>query len=656
MAEVVQYHLEQMVPELEDLERKGIFDKQDLRGLVKKRTKFEYALKRRRVGVSDFLRYIEYEMNVNALRRERKHRLKIRGKTTVSDYSIDQRIISIFERALVRHSQDKSLWLQFIAFVKGLGTSDDGNGYSRLLSRIHARAITSHPYDAKMWIVAADNQFRDNGNGGAARKLMQRALRVNPKSKMLWMEYYRLELLLVEKIKARRRVLGIDGQSNAEKEEEDEGFINLPELDEEKKASASMFDEIEEHIEAKALESETQNQQQLTDEQREAMATKANPYLQGAIAEIVYDQAIAAIPSDLEFCEELAAIAAQFPEMEQQRNHVLQTISRDFADDPTATAYLCTVHLSGISLESPDLVDALRTAVAKFQASKIDTPEMWVLYIQFLKHWHSKCADIASLASYFSVLLKRAHSAVCEDKDNRLNSEVALLLLDNIDDKDEKLLWLEEMTARFPASCDLWLQRMELLTKKSSSGGSTEQKRRSIERIFETQALVACGESQELWTLWYDWIERENSEGYVPASDVQKKYLSGFMQTARLTSASSGLKELLQIRLVDWASRTGGLEAMRSASSTVSRQAFPTLGFYRRCMELEPDAKHRAMLHEFACRVNEADMEPWLAYLAFLTKQRRLEDAASVFWRASKALASDDDRTLFDSRYQALLH
>ncbi|KAJ2868633.1 U3 snoRNP protein [Coemansia erecta] len=656
MAEVVQYHLEQMVPELEDLERKGLFDKQDLRLLVKRRTKFEYALKRRRVAISDFLRYIEYEMNVNALRKERKTRMKIKGKTTVSDYSIDQRIISIFERALVRHSQDKTLWFQFIAFVKNLGNSSDNSGYSRMLSKIHARAITSHPFDPKMWIVAADNEFRDNGNGGAARKLLQRALRVNPKSKELWIEYFRLEFLLVEKIKVRRRVLGIDEQTEANDEgAEDDGFINLPELDEEKKASASVFDEIEEQIEAKVLSSEMQKQQELTDEQRAAMATKANPYLQGAIARIVCDQAIAAIPNDLEFRKELATIAGQFDGMEQQRDHVLQTISRDFANDPTAISYLCTAHLSGISMESPDLVDALRMAVAKFQAGAVDTPEMWMLYIQFLIHWHSLCtgvSDLSSLATYFSVLLKRAYSAVCEDKEGRLNSEVALLLLGNIDDDGEKLSWLEDVTARFPTSDELWLHRMDVLTKAHSD----PKQKKGIERIFESQALVACAGSQALWFLWLDWIEKENRDGFASDMDVQKKYLRAFMQTAKLTSESSGLKELLQIRFVNWAHRTGGLEAMRAAYNTVSRQAFPTLGFYKRCIELESDTKQLTMLHEFASRVSEADMEPWLAYLEFLTKQRRLEDAASVFWRASKALASDEDRTAFESKYQALLH
>ncbi|KAJ2512506.1 U3 snoRNP protein, partial [Coemansia sp. RSA 1939] len=319
MAEIVQYHLEQMVPELEDLERKGLFSKQELRALVKKRTKFEYSLKRRRAAVGDFLRYVEYEANVNALRRERKRRLrpaagssgkKKSATTTVSDYSIDQRIISIFERAVVRHSEDKRLWIQFIAFVRGLGASSsgddtDGGGYSRLLSRLYGRAIAAHPRDPKMWIMAADYQLGDTANGAAARALMQRALRVNPESRELWAEYLRLELLLVDKIRTRRRVLGIDGEAKKEEEEEegDAGFIDLPELDEHEREEsgkpdggdssiAAVLAEIEERIETKALLKLDSESAELTDEQKAAMATAANPYLQGVVARIVYDQAV----------------------------------------------------------------------------------------------------------------------------------------------------------------------------------------------------------------------------------------------------------------------------------------------------------------------------------------------------------------------------
>lgn len=96
MAETVQFYLEQMVPELEDFEQKGLFTKvpfryfydskrfaywpgrqeqAEIKAIVKKRTNFEYALKRRIAKKIDFLRYIEYEMNLEALRKKRKARL-----------------------------------------------------------------------------------------------------------------------------------------------------------------------------------------------------------------------------------------------------------------------------------------------------------------------------------------------------------------------------------------------------------------------------------------------------------------------------------------------------------------------------------------------------------------------------------------------------
>ncbi|ORX70362.1 hypothetical protein DL89DRAFT_223395, partial [Linderina pennispora] len=239
MAETVQYHLEQMVPELEDLERKKIFTKVELKGIVKKRTNFEYALKKRGVGRVDFLRYIEYEINVDALRRKRKKRLGVKGRTTISDYSIEQRINGLFERALFRHSADVVLWLQYIEFVKSrVDPNKEQTGNMRLLSKLFARAIQAHPYEVRLWIMAAAYEFEVNVNGSAARALLQRGLRVNPKDKRLWIEYFRLELMLVEKIKARRRMLGIDSEKKAEtqgkKEEDgDDNMIVLPELDEE---------------------------------------------------------------------------------------------------------------------------------------------------------------------------------------------------------------------------------------------------------------------------------------------------------------------------------------------------------------------------------------------------------------------------------------
>ncbi len=56
MADTVRYHMEEMVPELEDLQRRGFFSAAELKQIAAKRTNFEYLLKRRAPLKADFLR------------------------------------------------------------------------------------------------------------------------------------------------------------------------------------------------------------------------------------------------------------------------------------------------------------------------------------------------------------------------------------------------------------------------------------------------------------------------------------------------------------------------------------------------------------------------------------------------------------------------
>ncbi|KAJ2485325.1 U3 snoRNP protein [Coemansia sp. RSA 2050] len=634
MAEIVQYHLEQMVGELEDLERCKLFTRPELKSIVKKRTKFEYGLRRRRVARADFLRYIEYEINVDALRRKRKHRTMRQGqaaKRTLSDFSIGRRIVSIFERALARHSSDVALWLQYIEFVKTSDHSEDGEASSRALSRIYASAITKHPYEARLWIMAAEHELDASSNGGAARLLLQRALRVNPRDGALWVEYFRLELLLAEKIRARRRVLGIDHAGEGEDGgEENTGLIALPALDEEK--------EFDQRVEDQAMAKYAAVQAaELSAKQRAALATPGNAYLQGAVAIIVFEQAVRAIPDDWRFRQQFVSVLKRFPDTHGVRQRVLDSIAADFAHCAQARSFLCVAHLSLSSSSSPELVDALREAVANYGQAlgALDTPDMWAEYVGFLAKWRDVSREEESLSAYFAALLKRAAKQVAADNGGaRLSEAVALELAEGE--------LLAEATRRFPASEALWCKRLQAAIGAGAGDGG-------VARLFEVHALPAARHARGVWDLWLSWTERE-----MTADDVRAKYVAAFAMTSQLTSEHAGLKAHVQVRFVDWAWSLG-VDAFRAACHTVQRHAFPTPGFFCRCLELEPEAKHKATLHELACRVDESDKGPWLSYLQFLVGERRLEAAAAVFWRASKALPSDGDREAFDAMYQELL-
>lgn len=64
-----------------------------------------------------------------------------------------------------------------------------------------------------MWLYAAAWEFDSNLNVAAARALMQNGLRSCPTSEDLWVEYLRMELTYLNKLKARKIALG-EGKGN----------------------------------------------------------------------------------------------------------------------------------------------------------------------------------------------------------------------------------------------------------------------------------------------------------------------------------------------------------------------------------------------------------------------------------------------------------
>lgn len=156
MADTVQYRLERMTDELDDLERRGLFTRAELAEVVRCRRDFEFRLRRHSPLRQDFLDYIAYELRLDSLRnlrkraiiraaadkdeeededheeplegagtddeggkrKRKKDRSKKKWKKSVSDIAGVLRVLDIYRMATVRFKGDLDLWFRYLEFCR----------------------------------------------------------------------------------------------------------------------------------------------------------------------------------------------------------------------------------------------------------------------------------------------------------------------------------------------------------------------------------------------------------------------------------------------------------------------------------------------------------------------------------------------------------
>ncbi|KAL1748436.1 U3 small nucleolar RNA-associated protein 6-domain-containing protein [Schizophyllum fasciatum] len=220
--ERVHFQREQMLDELKDLTDKGIFTKNEVHKILQQRTEYESMLIRRNARKADFLRYVRYEMGVEALRVKRVKALELEGPHTVSDHSITQRQYAIFERAVKKWKDDLGLWIEYINLLRR-------NGARTKVAGVCARALAMHPTSPALYILSAKHELESHHSIDSARKMLQRGLRMCAEGGAtpvhsraakeqveLWKEYVRLELGFVESMRRRWEVLGIELHEQAD--------------------------------------------------------------------------------------------------------------------------------------------------------------------------------------------------------------------------------------------------------------------------------------------------------------------------------------------------------------------------------------------------------------------------------------------------------
>ncbi|EOA89922.1 U3 snoRNP protein [Exserohilum turcicum] len=331
------FYLEQSATELNELERKKIFSREEISSIAKKRSDFEHIINARGSHPEDYMRYIEFEKNVDALRRKRIKRLGVRYKG-----SGQRTIYLLYNRATRKFSGDLTLWMQYIDFARR------DKAYRRL-NDIFTSVARLHPTKPDIWILAATYFMDTQADITNARSYMQRGLRFCKNSEVMWLEYAKLETIYVGKIAGRRKILGLDvDRTNkpSTDEEGDENMIALPQVTAEDVNPSLKQDDGVDEVALQNL--------------------AAAPVLTGAIPLAIFDSAMKQFQGQARVAERFFGMLAEFEQLScipRMLQHVLDYL-QETSPQAVETA-LCKfrMQLYGCHGADPDIALGLSKAL-----------------------------------------------------------------------------------------------------------------------------------------------------------------------------------------------------------------------------------------------------------------------------------------------------
>uniref|UniRef100_A0A8C6FN17 UTP6 small subunit processome component n=1 Tax=Moschus moschiferus TaxID=68415 RepID=A0A8C6FN17_MOSMO len=198
MAEITQERVEDRLPELEQLERTGLFSEAEIRAIIRKSLELEYRIQRRSLLKDDFIRYAQYEINLLELIQKRRIRARYTFKQDEIEDPIIRQIQSVFRRAATKWKYDVPLWLSLIAFCRKWAANVQ-------LSKIFSSLLTIHSNKPGLWILAAKWELEDSFSSESARQLFFQALSFHPRCPKLHEEYFRMELMHAEKLRKEKQ-------------------------------------------------------------------------------------------------------------------------------------------------------------------------------------------------------------------------------------------------------------------------------------------------------------------------------------------------------------------------------------------------------------------------------------------------------------------
>ncbi|XP_047144309.1 U3 small nucleolar RNA-associated protein 6 homolog isoform X1 [Hydra vulgaris] len=574
MAEVVFEKLESMLPELEELGKEEVFSKEEIKNIIKRRTDFEYKLQKRIVEKKDILNYLEYEMKLDKLRQIRSKRLKLKFHNPAS-LSISRRLHLLFQKGLMKFGNDLQLWLQYIEFCKL-------NKSTHAISLTFGKLLQQHGKNPEVWLLAANHEFETAKNVDNARMLLQRGLRMNKTSEKLWQEYFRMELLHVEKIKKRRKLLGIEGTITKHTNEEE------PEMIED--------------------------------------------FLANKTAEIVFQNAVKQI-SDVNFCLSFLSISQEFDDTENLQQLILQSTLALF---PTSEIMLDTIAKQSLVMlqkkrneefvKDNDWIKVEDEVQQKYEEAvqKVNTSLMWEKYVRTFTKLLNESRNQAEAKRRYLILQKIFGKA---EEQNQASIDLYLVwaeLFIDVGETQQALTTLSRALSLHKMSSRLWVK---YLLVKCSLGDEWEV----LQKEFKRALNLVSKDSVPIWQMYIDLAVSSNApETKTIFEDCLK--------------SSNETKKMFSVQYIKWVDQIEGSKAFRKLSLRMMSDA--SMDFLKECIQIEskkdaPNIKYiRSIYQKMAHEYGKNSLDVWLDYINFekQSNSENIQRITDIYLQAKRTL------------------
>ncbi|KAI0509528.1 U3 small nucleolar RNA-associated protein 6-domain-containing protein [Xylaria bambusicola] len=335
VAEKARFYLEQAVPQLREFEAKGIFNPDEIRSLVRKRTDYEHIVLSPGNKAQDWLNYVAWERSLEALRTKRCRRLEIRAS---SKHVGEGRVFGILERAVSRHPGSLELWKEYLGYATKMRAT-------KRYRKVMTRALRMHPAKSELWVLAGQ-RAASHGDMHAARGFFMRGSRFCTRYPTVWLAYAKCEMEWLAKMEARKGKKGGAEKAIAEQAEHDDDEIKL--------GSDDSDDDVDENGRLIMPNPDAAAAKNVFDAETTSKL-KNNPALDGAIPLAIYDVAKKQAFFNAAVGEQFFDVFALFTEISVQPRiiqHVLDSMNELYPND-AATSY-CYIRHPLISLKTDD--------------------------------------------------------------------------------------------------------------------------------------------------------------------------------------------------------------------------------------------------------------------------------------------------------------